>query len=409
MKKKGAADLSVVDELLEADRHRRAELSALQDAQARSNDVSKEIGEMMRSGRKEEAQERIAETARLKEEVRDHEEASRAAQEAVDALLLELPNLPHTTVPVGSSPDDNVVVGEFGTKPTFDFEPLPHWEICRQHGLVDFERGAKVTGAGFPFFVGRGAKLERALIAFFLDLAHSEAGYTEIQPPLLVNESSATGTGQLPDKEDLMYELTREELYLVPTAEVPVTNFHRDEILDEDALPLKYCAYSACFRREAGSYGKHVRGLNRLHQFDKVELVQFVRPEDSYDALEAMREDAERVLERLGLPYRRLLMCTGDMGFSQAKKYDLEVWSAGQQRWLEVSSVSNFEAFQARRMKIRYRPKGQQKTAFVHTLNGSALALPRTVAALLEHYQRSDGGVDVPEVLRPYFGDDRVA
>ncbi|MBT8399490.1 MAG: serine--tRNA ligase [Rhodothermia bacterium] len=408
MARKGLENTDVVDRLLEADRTRRAELSELQEAQARSNDVSREIGELMKSGRKEEANDRIAETSLLKKEIREREEAARAAEATVNALLLEVPNIPHETVPDGSGAKDNEVVGEFGERRKFDFEPLPHWEISENLGLIDFDRGSKVTGAGFPFFVGPGAKLERALIAMFLDLASDEGGYTEIQPPLLVNEDSARGTGQLPDKEDLMYEVPRDELYLVPTAEVPVTNLLRDEILESETLPIKYCAYSACFRREAGSYGKHVRGLNRLHQFDKVELVQFVKPEDSYETLETMRDDAERVLQRLGLPYRRLLMCTGDMGFSQAKKYDLEVWSAGQERWLEVSSISNFEAFQSRRMRIRYRPQGQQKTEFVHTLNGSALALPRTVAALLEHYQQANGTVLLPEPLRPYYGADTI-
>ncbi len=274
--------------------------------------------------------------------------------------------------------------------------------------LADFERGSKVTGAGFPFYLGKVARLERALINFFLDLAVDEGGYQEIQPPLVVNAASATGTGQLPDKEDLMYEAPRDELYLIPTAEVPVTNFFRDEILAESSLPVKFCAYTPCFRREAGSYGKDVRGLNRLHQFDKVELVQFVRPEDSYGALETLRSDAERALERLGLPYRRLLMCTGDMGFTQAKKYDLEVWSAGQNRWLEVSSISNYEAFQARRMKIRYRPEDGAKPVFLHTLNGSGLALPRVMAALIENNQREDGTIRMPSSLVSYTGFETI-
>lgn len=274
--------------------------------------------------------------------------------------------------------------------------------------LIDFERGAKVTGSGFPFYVGKGARLQRALIQFFLDLAVNEGGYVEIQPPLFVNADSARGTGQLPDKEDLMYVIERDGLYPIPTAEVPVTNYYRDEILEESRLPIKFCAYSPCFRREAGSYGKDVRGLNRLHQFDKVELVQFVHPDTSYDALEQLREDAERPLRLLGLPYRRVLMCTAETGFTQAKKYDLEVWSAGQQRWLEVSSISNFEDFQARRARIRFRPADGGKPRFVHTLNGSGLALPRVVAALLEHYQQADGSIVIPEVLRPYTGFDRI-
>lgn len=288
--------------------------------------------------------------------------------------------------------------------PAFDFEPMAHWDLIERHGLVDFERGSKVTGARFPFYVGKGARLQRALINFFLDLATSEGGYTELQSPLMVNAASATGTGQLPDKEDQMYAAPRDGFYFIPTAEVPVTNFYRSEILKEDDLPIKYCGYTPCFRREAGSHGKDVRGLNRLHQFDKVELVQFVHPEKSYEALESLREDAERAVQRLGLPYRRLLMCTGDMGFTQAKKYDLEVWSAGQERWLEVSSISNFEDFQARRMGIRARFANAKKPVILHTLNGSGLALPRIVAALLENNQQADGSIQIPEVLQPYTG-----
>lgn len=400
---KGAGRESAVDELLSVDRHRREQLSALQRLQARSNEVSREIGVLMREGRKSEADGLISESAEIKKEIQDLEETSRESDARLEALMLELPNLPHASVPVGRSAEENQLESEHGAPPEFDFVPQTHWDLAAQLGIVDFERGTKVVGAGFPFYVGAGARLQRALVAFFLDLA-GEAGYREIQPPLLVNAASATGTGQLPDKEDMMYEVGRDELYLIPTAEVPVTNFLREEILGEDDLPLKYCAYTPCFRREAGSYGKDVRGLNRLHQFDKVELVQFVKAENSYDALESMTRDAERAIELLGLPYRRLLMCTGDMGFSQAKKYDLEIWSAGQQRWLEVSSISNLEAFQARRTRTRYRPKVGKKTEFVHTLNGSALALPRTVAALLEHYQKEDGTIRVPSALESYFG-----
>ena len=408
MRAKGHADTEAVDEALRLDVARRDVLTRLQEAQARSNAVSREIGGLMQAGKRAEAQERIAETGRLKAQIKALEEEARQADDRLDALLLEIPNLPHESVPVGRTPDDNVVVHEEGTRPDFGFDALPHWDLLERHGLADFERGAKVTGAGFPFYLGDGARLQRALINFFLDLAQAEGGYRELQPPLLVNAASATGTGQLPDKEDLMYEAPRDGLYLVPTAEVPVTNLFRDEILDEADLPLKFCAYTPCWRREAGSWGAHVRGLNRLHQFDKVELVQFVHPERSYEALEQLREDAERALRRLGLPYRRLLMCTGDMGFTQAKKYDLEVWSAGQERWLEVSSVSNFEAFQARRMQIRYRPAEGGKPAVLHTLNGSGLALPRIVAALLENNQQEDGSVVIPEALRPYTGFDRI-
>jgi seryl-tRNA synthetase len=403
---KGLGDGTLVDEVLERDTHRRKVLTDLQEAQARSNRISKDIGTLMREGKKEEAQERIAETGRLKERIKTLEDDAREAEAALDRLMLDVPNVPHVDVPIGQTPEQNEVVDEDGEKPTFDFDPLPHWELLERHELADFERGAKVTGAGFPFYLGRGAKLQRALIHFFLDQA-AAAGYHEVQAPLLVNADSARGTGQLPDKEDLMYEVPRDDLYLIPTAEVPVSNLYRDEIMDPDTLPIKLCAYTPCFRREAGSYGKDVRGLNRLHQFDKVELLQFVPPEASYEALEAMRSDAERLLRLLNLPYRRLLMCTGDMGFTQAKKYDLEVWSAAQERWLEVSSISNFEAFQARRMQIRHRPDGG-KTEFVHTLNGSGLALPRVVAALLENNQQGDGTIRLPEVLHHYTGFDQI-
>jgi seryl-tRNA synthetase len=301
------------------------------------------------------------------------------------------------------TPADNKVVSEWGSDPVIDFTPKPHWDLLEKLQLVDFARGTKVTGAGFPVYTGRGARLERALINFFLDTA-SASGYTEMFPPIVVNEDSATGTGQLPDKEDQMYVVTRDNLYLVPTAEVPVTNFHRDEILREEDLPVKVCAYTPCFRREAGSYGKDVRGLNRVHQFNKVELVTLVHPDRSYDELEAMRAQAEGLLRQLGLRYRVLLMCAGDLGFTQAKKYDLEVWSIAQQRWLEVSSVSNFEAYQARRMNIRFRPRGGGKPDILHTLNGSALALPRTMAALLEAYQTPEGKVLIPRVLHRYTG-----
>ena len=403
LRAKGHARPGLVGDLAALDEERRALVTRLQEAQARSNELSSQIGPLMQSGNKEKAQPLIKESGRLKGEIKTLEEEARAAEEKQNALLLDVPNVPHPSVPVGASEDDNEVLEEIGDPPTFDFDLLPHWDLAEQHGLIDFERGAKVTGAGFPFYVGQGARLQRALIAFFLDLA-AERGYLETQAPLMINAASARGTGQLPDKEDLMYEAERDELFLIPTAEVPVTNFHRGEILDGAALPLKYCAYTPCFRREAGSYGKDVRGLNRLHQFDKVELVQFTHPGESYRALEALREDAEHALRQLGLPYRRLLMCTGDMGFTQAKKYDLEVWSAGQERWLEVSSVSNFEAFQARRTQIRFRPDDGGKPQFVHTLNGSGLALPRVVAALLEHYQEKDGRIRVPDALQPYTG-----
>jgi seryl-tRNA synthetase len=338
-----------------------------------------------------------------KKDIQVLENQRKGIEEQLNILMFQIPNIPHPSVPVGKTPADNLEIAKWGEPPVIDFKPKPHWELAEKLDIIDFERGVKITGAGFPLYKGQGAQLQRALINFFLDEA-AKRGYKEIQPPLMVNANSATGTGQLPDKEDLMYVATKDDLYLVPTAEVPVTNIHRDEILKEDQLPIKYCAYTPCFRREAGSYGKDVRGLNRLHQFDKVELVKVVHPGVSYNELEGLREDAELLLQKLGLHYHALLMCTGDMGFTQTKKYDLEVWSIGQQRWLEVSSISNFESFQARRMNIRFRPRGEGKPEFVHTLNGSALALPRVVAALIEHYQTPEGKVIVPKVLHKYTG-----
>ncbi len=406
---KRTGDGSEVDALLAADARRREAVRTLQARQEHVNAASREIGELFRQGKKDEAEARRAETARAKDEIKALEADERAADAEVDRLLLEIPNLLHASVPPpGDGPEGNTVAFEWGARPRFDFEPLPHWELAAKHGLLDFERGAKVAGAGFPFYIGRGARLQRALVQFFLDLA-VEAGYTEMQPPLLVNEASGIGTGQLPDKEGQMYEATADALFLVPTAEVPLTNYLRDEVLDEAALPTLFAGYTPCFRREAGSYGKDVRGLNRLHQFDKVELVRFVHPDTSYDALESLRADCERAVQRLGLPYRRLLMCAADLGFTPAKKYDLEVWSGGQERWLEVSSVSNFEAYQARRANIRFRPAGGGKPQHVHTLNGSALALPRIMAALLENGQQADGSIMLPETLAPYAGFDRIA
>lgn len=408
IKQKRTGDPSVVDKAIEADENRRASLTELQTLQQQLNEMSKQIGPLMKDGKRDQAQPLIEKTGAIKEELKTLEEKAREHEEAFERFMLEIPNIPHESVPVGASPEDNEVAHEWGDMPSFDFEPRPHWELAEQHNLIDFERGAKVTGAGFPFYIGKGARLQRALIQFFLDRAN-EAGYTEMQPPLVINEASGIGTGQIPDKEGMMYETERDELFLIPTAEVPVTNFLRDEILEPADLPAKYAAYTPCFRREAGSYGKDVRGLNRLHQFDKVELVRFVQPDESYEHLEELREDAERLIQALGLPYRRLLMCTADMGVTQSKKYDLEVWSTGQGRWLEVSSISNFEAYQARRAKIRFRPDEGGKTKFVHTLNGSALALPRIVAALLENNQHADGTIAIPEVLQPFTGFEVIA
>ncbi|HVZ63021.1 MAG TPA: serine--tRNA ligase [Lacunisphaera sp.] len=346
---------------------------------------------------------KVQEMKTVSADVKTREEALKAVEEKWHAAMLSLPNLPHATVPEGRTPEENKVHATHGDPASASPHALPHWEIPGFAHLIDFARGAKVTGAGFPFLIGDGAKLSRALLQFFLD-EDVKAGYSEVSPPIFVNAASATATGQLPDKEGQMYETTPDRLYAVPTAEVPLTNFFRDEIIDEDALPVRRCAYTPCFRREAGSYGKDVRGLNRVHQFDKVELLKWVHPATSYDELEKLREDAERLLQKLELPYRVLLMCGGDLGFAQTKKYDLEVWAAGQKRWLEVSSCSNFEAFQARRAQIRFRNKTTGKPELVHTLNGSGLAVPRVLAALLENNLQADGRVKLPPALVPYFG-----
>lgn len=407
IEKKRTGEPAVVDSILELDTSWRQAVTAHQELKTSANSAAREIGVLMKSGKRDAAQELIDANAAVKTRLSELEDEQRTLLSELQKQILEVPNIPHASVPVGRTEEDNQVVYEWGEKPTFEFTPRPHWELIEEHRLVDFDRGAKVSGAGFPFYRGLGARLERSLVQFFLDSA-VERDYVEIQPPLVINEDSARGTGQLPDKEDLMYEAKRDGLYLIPTAEVPVTNLHRDEIVPEEELPIKYCAYTPCFRREAGSHGKTVRGLNRLHQFDKVELVHFVHPQHSYDALESLREDAEALLIALGLPYRRLLMATGDMGFTQAKKYDLEVWSPGQKQWLEVSSISNFESFQARRMNIRYRPADGGKPVILHTLNGSGLALPRIVAALLEQYQQEDGSIAIPSALQPWTGFDTI-
>jgi seryl-tRNA synthetase len=393
-------DPARVDEALHLDEERRALLQKTESLKSRKNTVSADVAKMKSRG--ENADALITEMRSVADEIKDLDVRLGDVETRLRAVMLLIPNIPHESVPAGSTPEDNRIVAEWGELPLVDFTPLPHWDLMERLGIVDFKRGTKITGAGFPVYVGKGARLERALINFFLDQAAAR-GYTELLPPLMVNETSATGTGQLPDKEDQMYVVARDEYYLVPTAEVPVTNYLRDEIVQEKQLPVRYCAYTPCFRREAGSYGKDVRGLNRVHQFDKVELVNLVHPSSSYEELETMREDAEHLLRLLGLRYHVLLMCSGDLGFTQSKKYDLEVWSIGQQKWLEVSSVSNFESYQARRMNIRFRPDGG-KPEIVHTLNGSALALPRVVAALLEQYQTPEGKVIVPSVLHPYTG-----
>ncbi len=345
---------------------------------------------------------KVQEMKAVSQEIKAKDEILKQTEEKCHAAMLSLPNIPHASVPDGRTPEENKVYATNGAIESASSHAQPHWEIPGFANLIDFARGAKVTGAGFPFLVGEGAKISRALLQFFLD-EDVKAGYTEVSPPIFVNAASATATGQLPDKEGQMYE-TLDKLYAVPTAEVPLTNFFRDEILEEEALPVRRCAYTPCFRREAGSYGKDVRGLNRLHQFDKVELLKWVHPSSSYDELEKLRNDAERLLQKLELPYRVLLMCGGDLGFSQSKKYDLEVWAAGQKRWLEVSSCSNFESFQARRAQIRFRAKASGKPELVHTLNGSGLAVPRVLAALLENNLQADGRVKLPAALVPYFG-----
>ena len=394
--------LASLDTVLLADEQRRLLRADLEALQARRNATSREIGGRKRRG--EDAEALIREMGEVAAEVKRLEERDASLEAQLRTHLLEIPNVPHESVPYGESEHDNVVVAEHGERRLGE-GLRPHWELAEARGWIDLQAGVMLTGAGFPVFRGLGARLVRGLAAFFLERLARE-GYLEVLPPLLVNATSATGTGQLPDKEGQMYEVSG-GFYLIPTSEVSVTNLHRDQILDEDALPLRYCAYTPCFRREAGSYGKEVRGLNRVHQFDKVEMVQFTRPEDSYDALEVMTRTAEVLLEELGLPYRRLLMCTGDMGFTQAKKYDLEVWSPGQERWLEVSSISNMESFQAARLGTRGRSggaDGRGRTRLVHTLNGSALAFPRTIAALLETYQQADGTVRLPEVMHAYVG-----
>ena len=346
---------------------------------------------------------KVAEMKAVSVQAKEKDAALKETEEKWKQAMLTLPNLPHASVPAGRTPEENVVYSTHGDLAALSPHAAPHWEIPGFDRLFDFARGAKVTGAGFPFYVGDGARIVRALLQFFLD-EDVQAGYTEVAPPIFVNAASATATGQLPDKEGQMYETTPDHLYAVPTAEVPLTNFYRDEILPEESLPVRRCAYTPCFRREAGSYGKDVRGLNRLHQFDKVELLKWVHPATSYDELDKLRDDAERLLRKLELPYRVLLMCGGDLGFAQTKKYDLEVWAAGQKRWLEVSSCSNFEAFQARRAQIRYRARDTGKPELVHTLNGSGLAVPRVLAALLENNLQADGRVKIPAALAPYFG-----
>lgn len=369
------------------------------------NKLAASIGALMKQGKKEEAEQAKAEVASLKNLQKETADALADTETRIREILLSVPNLPCAAVPEGLTAADNVVEKTGGSMPELPDDALPHWDLAKKYNLIDFDLGVKITGAGFPVYIGKGARLQRALIQFFLDEA-GKAGYLEIQPPYVVNEASGYGTGQLPDKEGQMYHVTLDNLYLIPTAEVPVTNLYRDVIIPADRLPIKNCAYSACFRREAGSYGKDVRGLNRLHQFDKVEIVRIERPEDSYAALEEMKDHVQGLLEKLGLPWHILRLCGGDMSFTSAITFDFEVFSAAQKRWLEVSSVSNFETYQANRLKCRYRAE-DKKTRLCHTLNGSALALPRIMAALLENNQ-TPAGIIVPECLRPYTGFDII-
>ncbi|MDE6258424.1 MAG: serine--tRNA ligase [Muribaculaceae bacterium] len=402
---KGFDGRGVITEILEIDAERRRLQQKCDSDAAELKKLASSIGALMKEGKKEEAEKVKEEVARIKGATKGLQDRLSECEDKMRDLLLTVPNLPCAEVPEGLTAEDNVVVKTGGDMPDLGENPLPHWELAKKYGIIDFETGVKVTGAGFPFYVGKGARLQRALIQFFLDEAW-KAGYVEVEPPFVVNQASGYGTGQLPDKEGQMYHVTADDLYLIPTAEVPVTNIYRDEIIAAADLPKKNCAYSPCWRREAGSYGKDVRGLNRLHQFDKVEIVRIEKPENSYAALEEMKDHVQGLLEKLGLPWHILRLCGGDMSFTSAITYDFEVWSAAQQRWLEVSSVSNFEAYQANRLKCRYRDENK-KIHLCHTLNGSALALPRIVAALLENNQTPDGIV-VPECLRKYTGFDII-
>jgi len=390
-----------VANVLELDESRRQTQLNADNVLAQINAISKDIGELFKSGNHEKGSELKGKTAVLKEESKKFGEQLNTIEDDIRKILLEIPNAPNASVPKGTTADDNEIVLEDGEVPKLSANPKPHWELATQYDIIDFELGSKITGSGFPVYKGKGARLQRALLNFFLDCAE-EAGYKEIQPPVLVNEASGYGTGQLPDKDDQMYHLELDNLYLSPTAEVPLTNLYRDVLLNKDELPIKITAYTPCFRREAGSYGKDVKGLNRLHQFDKVEIVQIQHPDKSYEALDEMCEYVASLLKKLELPFRMTKLCGGDIGFTAALTYDMEVFSAGQQRWLEVSSISNFESFQANRLKLRFKGE-DKKSQLAHTLNGSALAFPRIVAALLENNQTTKG-INIPKILVPYTG-----
>ncbi len=395
----------LLEAALALDEVRRQTQNELDKNLAAANQLAKEIGDLYKSGQRQEADAKKAQTAQLKEEAKVLSDRLKEKEDELHQLLTQIPNVPYHMVAAGKTPEDNVEVRSWGKMPALPKDAKPHWDLAKEYDIIDFELGNKITGAGFPVYKGQGARLQRALINFFLDI-NTAAGYLEVQPPHLVNEDSGFGTGQLPDKEGQMYHVGIDNLYLIPTAEVPVTNLYRDVILEGQELPVKATAYTPCFRREAGSYGKHVRGLNRLHQFDKVEIVQIQHPNNSYAALEEMVLHVEGILQKLELPYRILRLCGGDMGFTSAMTYDFEVWSAAQERWLEVSSVSNFETFQANRLKLRFRDENR-KTQLAHTLNGSAMALPRIVAALLENFQ-TENGIRIPKALQAYTHFDTI-
>jgi len=402
---KNFAELSLVDEILSLDDERKRLQLEFDNTQARVNSTSKEIGQLMAKGQKDEAENKKQEVSTLKSSLQPITDKLTTVEKQLQETLVRLPNLPSEKVPPGKSPADNIVVRSGGPEPKLGKDAVPHWDLIKKYDIVDFETGAKITGSGFPLYKGKGAKLQRSLIQYFLDF-NTAADYIEYLPPFMVNEATAYGTGQLPDKEGQMYYMHADNFYMIPTSEVPVTNIYRDEIVKEDNLPIKMTAYSPCFRREAGSFGKDVRGLNRVHQFEKVEIVQLVHPEKSYDVLEEMVSHVEKLLNTLELPYRILKLCGGDMSFASALTYDFEVYSAAQQKWLEVSSVSNFESFQTNRMKIRFKD-ANGKMQLVHSLNGSSLALPRIVACLLENNQ-NENGIKLPVVLHSYFGADSI-
>jgi len=397
----------IIEKILKLDSARREIQAKTDKLQSDMNRISREIGSMMKDGKRDEAEAAKEQTYILKEEIKTLTEKLAPIDNELRAEIVRLPNLPHESVPAGHGADDNVKVKEGGVMPVIPASSLPHWDLIKKYDIIDFDLGIKLTGAGFPVYKGKGAKLQRALISFFLDEGE-KAGYLEVMPPIMVNEDSGFGTGQLPDKEGQMYHANLDNYYLIPTAEVPVTNIYRDVILNADIFPIKNIAYTPCFRREAGSWGADVRGLNRLHQFDKVEIVRIAHPDHSYESLEEMVNHVENLVSKLDLPYRILRLCGGDMSFTSALTFDFEVWSAAQKRWLEVSSVSNFESFQANRLKCRFKEKGDKQTRLVHTLNGSALALPRIVAAILENNQ-TESGIKIPKVLIPYTGFDMIS